>query len=94
MARTSKALGKNYFALFLLILLGIVVGSFIGHLLKDVKFLEWIDNGIDFSIGDFKKSGVVTLDLGVLVLNFGLQLKITIGSVLGAIAAVFIYKKL
>ncbi|HWT75426.1 MAG TPA: DUF4321 domain-containing protein [Mobilitalea sp.] len=95
MARTARALGKNYWALFLLILLGIVVGSFIGHLLGGVKYLDWIDNGLRFSLGDTKESSVVTLDLlGVLVINFGFSLNVTIGSVIGAIASVFIYKKL
>lgn len=94
MARTSKTLGKNNWALFLLILLGIVVGSFLGHLTRDVKYLDWLDNGIFFAIGDSKKSNVLTLDLGVLIISFGLQIKITIASVIGAIASVFIYKKL
>lgn len=94
MARTSRSLGKNYWALFLLILLGIVVGSFVGHLTKDVKFLNWLNYGINFSIGDTKESSIVTLDLGVLLINFGLRLKITVGSVLGAAASVFLYKKL
>ena len=94
MAKTSKAFGKNYWILFLFLLLGIVVGSFLGYLTKDVKFLNWLNYGIKFAIGDSKSSNVVTLDLGVLVISFGLRLKITIGSVIGAIAAVFIYKKL
>jgi len=34
------------------------------------------------------------LDLVIIVIHFGLQIKITIGSVIGAIASVFIYKKL
>lgn len=94
MARTAKTLGKNYWALFLLLLLGIVVGSFVGHLLKDVKYLGWLDNGIDFAIGDSKSGNVFTLDLGVVMIYFGLRIKITIGSVIGAIASVFIYKRL
>lgn len=94
MARTSRSVGKNYWALFLLILLGIVVGSVISYATKDTKFLGWLNKGIDFSIGDSKESSVVTLNLGFLILNFGLRLKITIGSVLGAIISVFIYKKL
>jgi hypothetical protein len=94
MARTSKSLGKNNWALFLLILLGIVVGSFIGHLTREVNFLKWLNYGIKFAIGDSKENGVVTLNLAVLVISFGLRIKITIGSVIGAIASVFIYKKL
>lgn len=94
MARTSRTLGKNYWALFLLILLGIVVGSFISHLTREISFLNWMNYGMDFSIGDSKESSVVTLDLGVIAVSFGLRIKITIGSVIGAIASVFIYKKL
>ncbi len=93
MARTSRSLGKNYWALFLLILLGIVVGSFIGHLTKEINFLSWLNYAFDFSIGD-SKSNTVTLNLVVIVIRFGLRLKVTIGSAIGAIASVFIYKKL
>jgi hypothetical protein len=94
MARLSKPLGKNYWALFLLLLLGIVIGGFLGYLTKNVEALKWINYGKDFSIGGSNKGNVVTLDLAVIVIHFGLQIKITIGSVIGAIAAVFIYKKL
>lgn len=90
MARTSRAVGKNNWALFLLILLGIVVGSVASHLTKDIKYLGWLNYGTDFAIGD----KVVSLDLAVIVIRFGIQIKITIGSVIGAIASVFIYKKI
>lgn len=93
MAKMSKTLGKNYWALFLLLLLGIVVGGFLGYLARDVEALSWLNYGKQFSIGGAKNK-VMTLDLAILVLHFGLQIKITIGSVIGAIAAVFIYKKL
>lgn len=90
----AKTYGKNNWALFLLILAGFVVGSFIGHLTKEVNFLSWLYYGMDFSIGDTNSNNIVSLNLGVLVINFGLQIKITIGSVIGAIASIFIYKKL
>lgn len=90
----AKTFGKNNWALFLLILAGLVVGSFLGHLTKDVDILKWLNYGINFAIGDVNNNNIVTLDLGVLVINFGFRLKITIGSVIGAIAAVFIYKKI
>jgi hypothetical protein len=94
MARSAKSLGKNYWALFLLLLLGIVVGSFIAHLVKDVKVLNWLNYGIDLALGDSKEGNVVTLNLAVIVIRFGLKIRITIGSVIGAIASVFIYKKI
>lgn len=90
----ARALSKNNWALFLLLLAGIVVGSFLGHLAKDVSFLNWLNYGMDFAIGDASNSNIVTLDLGVLVLHFGFRIKVTIGSVIGAVAAVFIYKKI
>jgi hypothetical protein len=49
---------------------------------------------MNFAIGDTKSNNIVTLDLGVLAVSFGLRLKITVGSVIGAAAAVIIYKKL
>ncbi len=93
MAKNSRSFGKNYWALFLLLLLGIVLGGFLGQLTKSIDVLKWLNYGKDFSIGG-AKNNVMTLDLAVLVIHFGLQIKITIGSVIGAALAVFIYKKL
>jgi ACR3 family arsenite efflux pump ArsB len=90
----ARTLGKNKWALFLLILAGIVVGSFIGHLVKTIHFLSWLNYGIDFAIGKTDGSNVVSLDLGAVVVHFGIRIKITIASVIGAIASVIIYKKL
>lgn len=90
----TKKLGKNKWALFLLILSGIVVGSFIGHLLRGVDFLSWLDYGMEFAIGGSDGGNTIGIDLGALAVYFGIRLRITIGSVIGAIAAVFIYKKL
>lgn len=90
----AKAFSKNNWALFLLLLAGIVTGSFLGHLMKDVSVLKWLNYGMNFAIGDTNSSNIVTLDLGVLVLHFGFRLRITIASVIGAAAAVIIYKKI
>ena len=90
----AKSYGKNRWALFLIILAGLVIGSFVGHLTKDVNFLTWLDYGMSFGLGDTKENNVVSLNLGVLIINFGFQIKITVGSVIGAIASFFIYRKL
>ncbi|NLO08515.1 MAG: DUF4321 domain-containing protein [Clostridiales bacterium] len=94
MARSSRTIGKNKWALFLLILVGIVLGSFIGYLLGKIEFLSWLDYGIDFAIGNPDSNNIVSLDLGALVVHFGLRIKITVASVIGAITSIFIYKKL
>jgi hypothetical protein len=95
MARTARVMSKNGWTLFLFILLGIVLGSFLGYLAKNVDFLSWLNYGFNFSLGDGKDSSVVTLNLlDVLVISFGIRIKITVGSIVGAIAAIFIYRKI
>lgn len=91
MARTY---GKNNWALFLLILSGLVVGSFLGHLVKDISVLSWLNYGINFAIGDTNTGDIIAVDLGVILVQFGVRIKITIASVIGAIAAIIIYKKI
>ncbi|MBQ2276557.1 MAG: DUF4321 domain-containing protein [Lachnospiraceae bacterium] len=85
----SNTVSKNNWALFLLILSGIVVGGFIGMLAKDVSFLSWLNFGETFGF-----SKPVKLDLGIMVLTFGLTIKISIASIIGVIIAIIVYKKL
>ncbi len=75
--------GKNNWACFLMILAGIVIGGFIGSLFPNT-FLNY---GNAFGL-----SSPVVLDLGILVLTFGLSIKITIGSILGIIIGIIIYR--
>lgn len=81
---------KNGWALFLLILAGIVLGSFIGSLVKDVT---WLDPLINFG-EPFGMKNPVTLDLGIMLLVFQLHFDITVGSILGIIAGIFVYRKI
>lgn len=78
---------KNNWALFLLLLAGIVLGSFIGSLFQDVSALSWLSYGKSFGL-----SSPLVLDLGVLVLTFGLTITISIGSIVGIIIAIIIYR--
>ena len=65
--------GKNNWALFLLLLAGIVLGGFIGSLAAGVPFLSWLNYGQTFGFAN-----PIVLDLGILVITFGLSIKITI----------------
>ncbi len=85
----SGNLGKNNWALFLMILAGIVIGGFIGWLTRDVSFLNWLNFGQSFGLAE-----PVVLDLGIIVLTFGLSIKITIGGIIGIIIGVVIYRLL
>ena len=78
---------KNAWALFLLILTGIVLGGFIGMLAEGVPALSWLAYGQSFGLDE-----PIILNLGLLVVTFGLTIKITIASIIGVILAIIIYK--
>ena len=75
-----RGVGKNHWALVLLLLAGIVLGSFIATLTAGVGGLGWLSFGQTFGF-----QNPIVLDLGVMVITFGLTIKITIASILGII---------
>ncbi|MCM1258923.1 MAG: DUF4321 domain-containing protein [Roseburia sp.] len=85
----SAISGKNNWALFLLLLAGIVLGGFIGEMASGVSGLSWLSYGKSFGF-----QNPIVLDLGILVVTFGLSIKITIASIVGVLVAIFIYRLL
>lgn len=81
-----RGVGKNYWALALLILAGIVLGSFIATLTAGIPGLGWLSYGQTFGF-----ESPIVLNLGVMILTFGLTIKITIASIIGIIVAAIIY---
>ena len=79
--------GKNNWALFLLLLSGIVLGGLIGNLAADVSGLSWLAYGQSFGL-----TSPIVLDLGILVLTFGLTIHISIASIVGVLLAIIIYR--
>lgn len=69
--------------LIVLVLIGFVIGRFIGTYF-DGTFLNY---GQTFGL-----SNPVILDLGFIILTFGLQIHITIASVVGVIISLVVYK--
>ena len=80
----SAVSGKNNWALFLVLLAGIV-----GELTSGISGLSWLSYGKSFGF-----QNPIVLDLGILVLTFGLSIKITIASIVGVLVAIFIYRLL
>ncbi len=78
--------GKNNWALFLLLLAGIVLGGFISMLTANIPALSWLGYGQTFGLDE-----PIVLNLGILVITFGLSIKITIASIIGVILAIVIY---
>lgn len=83
------AASKNSWTLLILMLSGIVLGGFIGSLTAGIPALSWLDYGQIFGLSE-----PVVLNLGILVLTFGLTIKISIASILGIIVSIIIYRVL
>lgn len=84
MRRTGS---KNPWVLVVLMLAGIVLGGFIGTLTENIEALSWLNYGQAFGL-----DSPIVLNLGILVITFGLSIKITIASILGLILAAVIYR--
>lgn len=74
---------KVNWVLVILVLVGFVIGGFIGTYF-DGSFLNY---GQAFGL-----STPVELNLGFIVLTFGLKIQITIASVLGVIISLIVYR--
>ena len=84
---------RNSLVLLLLMLAGVVLGGFLGTLTKDISWLSWLNYGSSFGLTGADGSALL-LNLGVLTIQFGLQIKITIASIIGIVVAFFLYRKL
>ena len=83
----KRAGGKNSWALFLLMLAGIVLGGFIGTLTADMPGIAWVNYGQSFGFDN-----PIVLNLGILVITFALNIKITIASIIGLVISAIIYR--
>lgn len=78
---------KNAWALFLMVLTGIVLGGFIGVLAEEIPSLSWLSYGQTFGL-----DSPIILNLGLVVITFGLTIKITIASIVGVVISIIIYR--
>ena len=83
----KRAGTKNVWVLIILMLAGIVIGGFIGTLTENIAGLSWLNYGQAFGL-----DSPIVLNLGILVITFGLSIKITIASILGLLLAALIYR--
>ena len=83
----KRAGGKNSWALFLLMLAGIVLGGVLGTLTADMAGFAWLNYGQSFGFDN-----PIVLNLGILVITFALNIKITIASIIGLVISAIIYR--
>ena len=80
---------KNFWILLILLLSGIVLGGFLGSLAEGISWLGWLNFGQCFGL-----DSPLILNLGVLIITFGLTIKITMASIIGVAIALLIFRLL
>lgn len=78
---------RNFWILLLLLLSGIVLGGFLGSLAEGISWLSWLNFGQSFGLDT-----PLILNFGVMVITFGLSIKITMASIIGVAIALIIYR--
>ena len=78
---------KNFWILLLLLLAGIVLGGFLGEATKSISLLSWLNFGQSFGL-----DSPLVVNFGILVITFGLTIKITMASIIGVAIALIIYR--
>lgn len=78
---------KNFWILLIMLLAGIVIGGFMGQLAEGIPWLGWLNFGQSFGL-----NSPLVIDFGIMVITFGLTIKITMASILGIAFALMIYR--
>ena len=78
---------KNSWTLLLLLLSGIVLGGFIGEMMAGISGFSWLNYGESFGLNT-----PLVLNFGILVITFGLTIRITMASIIGVILAILVYR--
>lgn len=81
--RRGTTMKRINWVLIILVLIGFVIGRFIGTYFEG-SFLNY---GQTFGL-----SSPIELDLGFILLTFGLKIQITIASVIGVIISLVVYR--
>ena len=78
---------KNVWVLLILLLTGVVPGGFIGNVTEGIPALSWLSFGESFGLNT-----PLVLDFGILVVTFGLSIRITMAGIIGVVLALLVYR--
>ncbi len=79
---------KNNIMFIIIIIVGTLLGAFIGDILGKYETWAWLGYGKEIGISE-----PLVLDMYVLRFSFGLVVKLNVASILGFILAIVGYKK-
>ena len=78
---------KGFPYVAIMLLAGIVLGGFMGQLAEGISWLNWLNFGQSFGL-----DSPLVINFGILVITFGLTIKITMASIIGVAVALIIYR--
>ena len=78
---------RNFWILLIMLLAGIVLGGFMGQMAEGISWLGWLNFGQSFGL-----DSPLVVNFGILVITFGLTIKITMASIIGVAIALIIYR--
>ena len=78
---------KNVWVLLILLLTGVVLGGFIGNVTEGIPALSWLSFGESFGLNT-----PLVLDFGILVVTFGLSIRITMAGIIRVVLALLVYR--
>ena len=78
---------RNFWILLIMLLAGIVLGGFMGQMAEGIPWLGWLNFGQSFGL-----DSPLVVNFGILVITFGLTIKITMASIIGVALARIIYR--
>lgn len=78
---------RNFWILLIMLLAGIVLGGFMGQMAEGISWLGWLNFGQSFGL-----DSPLVINFGILVITFGLTIKITMASIIGVAMALIIYR--
>lgn len=78
---------KKFWILLLFLMSGIVLGGFIGEVAARFPPLSWLNFGESFGVKE-----PIVLDFGILVITFGLTIRVTMASIIGMAIAIITYR--
>ena len=78
---------KSSWTLLLLLLSGIVLGGFLGDMISGVPGFSWLNYGESFGLDT-----PLVLNFGILMITFGLTIRITMASIIGVIIAILVHR--
>ena len=78
---------RNFWILLIMLLAGIVLGGFMGQMAEGIPWLGWLNFGQSFGL-----DSPLVVNFGILVITFGLTIKIAMASIIGVAIALIIYR--